>query len=467
MRRSFRFRLTLQFVFCILLVTLLNRFFSQYFANAYVQERIEIGMVKVLQRCGDLYKIGTGAHECSEEVRAPSWMESLPQSYVFCDEGGGQTASQSLGLCLKSSQTSTVWHDVHDPQYPGFESSRFEWQAQGWHAVRQSSTGRMLLVSQVVMDRFIDELWGIRNRVMQYVFPVIVLMLLMVSWFMTRVMLKPLNNIQDSLENLSSKNLHEPLVVSSDFKEFEPFTLVFEQLRGRLHNSFLQSQRFAADASHELRTPLTILRGHAEMGIAGLPAGSEAQIRMRLMGEEIERLIDITEKLLLLSQADANNIKPDLVDLNLSDLINQYADDAKLYQAKFSISRDIQPNLIWRCDKQLVNQLIQNIYVNAIHYNLPDGWLDFKLHRVGESFELILSNPTQGAVADLSGRAFERFYRGDSAHTRQVDGHGLGLSLCIEIVHLHHGQITLRADEHQVVHVSIMAPLLPPNTWVD
>jgi signal transduction histidine kinase len=80
---------------------------------------------------------------------------------------------------------------------------------------------------------------------------------------------------------------------------------------------------------------------------------------------------------------------------------------------------------------------------------------------------LTISNPTQELVADLAGRAFERFYRGDSAHTRHVDGHGLGLSLCIEIVHLHHGRITLNADDKHVVHVSVKAPLVPPDTWVD
>lgn len=467
MKRSFRLRLLWQFLICIVFVFLINRFFSQHFANAYVHERIEVGMVKVLQHCGDYYKLGEGAHACAEEVRASSWMESLPRSYVFCDKDGLAVDTQGIGLCHQSSEGTSTWQLISDSEHPGFESAEFHWKNQGWHAIRQASTGRVLMVSQAVMDQFIDELWGIRNRVMQFVFPVILVMVLMVSWLMTAVMFKPLNDIKQTLEKLSSKNLNEPLVVSTDYKEFERFTAVFEELRGRLHNSFLQSQRFAADASHELRTPLTILRGHVEMGIAELPAGSEAQIRMRLMGEEIERLIDITEKLLLLSKADANSIKLDLVDLNLSDLINQFAADAKLYQSNFKVTSDIQPGVVWRCDKGLVYQLIQNMFTNAINYNLPNGWLDFKLQRVGTSFELTISNPTQELVADLAGRAFERFYRGDSAHTRHVDGHGLGLSLCIEIVHLHHGRITLNADDKHVVHVSVKAPLVPPDTWVD
>ena len=83
------------------------------------------------------------------------------------------------------------------------------------------------------------------------------------------------------------------------------------------------------------------------------------------------------------------------------------------------------------------------------------------------SFELTISNPTHEVVHDLTGRAFERFYRGDSAHTRHVDGHGLGLSLCIEIIHLHHGRITLTADAQHTVQAKVTAPLVPPQQWID
>jgi signal transduction histidine kinase len=225
----------------------------------------------------------------------------------------------------------------------------------------------------------------------------------------------------------------------------------------------LQSHRFSADASHELRTPLTILRGHVELGIAELPAGSEAQIRLRLMGEEIERLIDITEKLLLLSRADADSIKLDMSDLNISELLNQMVKDARLFQSDLTITSNIQAQVVWRCDAQLIRQLIQNLCVNAVNYNLPSGWIDCQLHAKDGNLELTISNPTHEVVQDLSGRAFERFYRGDSAHTRHVDGHGLGLSLCIEIIHLHHGRISLTSDANHIVHVKVTAPLVPPQ----
>lgn len=453
----------LLFFVCIVIVTLLNRHLSQYFAAQYLHERIQSGMVKVLQKCTvpDLPKLAFKL--CADEARANSWMESLPNDYVYCDSS--TFAPNVSPFCRQVQSADINWKDIQGNPVPDFEFGLASIGSTQWTAVKQITSQRVLLVDQDIVKKSTDELWGIRNRVMQYVFPVITLMLLAVSWVMASVLLKPVNSIKETLQKLSSKNLNEPLEVSADYKEFQAFTEVFEELRGRLHNSFLQSHRFSSDASHELRTPLTILRGHVELGIAELPSGSPAQIRLRLMGEEIERLIDITEKLLLLSRADSDSLKLDMEKINISDVVSQMVEDAQFLQSNLKITSKIQPQIFWQCDKNLIYQLIQNLYINAVNYNLPNGWIDFQLKQINGSLEFSVSNPTQEVVKDLSGRAFERFYRGDSAHTRHIDGHGLGLSLCIEIIHVHHGRITLSVYENKIVKVTVTAPLIPPDVW--
>lgn len=466
MKKSFRLRLILIFLACMVAVFLLNRFFSQQIASIYVHERVQVGMAKVLQQCIHLSAENDAFRSCADQARTDSSIESWPQGYVVCHMHADNTHAPEA-LCAHIANPNLAWTDFSTDEVTGFSRIQTIVNQQEWSAVRQTSSGHVLMLQEEVIHRLVVEIWNIRNWVMQYVAPVIVVMTLLVGWLMTVVLLKPVKDIQNTLQKLSSKNLSEPLQVDADYQEFEAFTKVFEELRGRLHNSFLQSHRFSADASHELRTPLTILRGHVELGIAELPAGSDAQIRLRLMGEEIERLIDITEKLLLLSRADADSIKLDMSDVNLSDLLNQMVSDARLFQSGLTITASIQPQVIWRCDAQLIHQLLQNLYMNAVNYNLPDGWIDCQLHVKDGSFEFTISNPTHEVVHDLTGRAFERFYRGDSAHTRHVDGHGLGLSLCIEIIHLHHGHITLTADAQHTVHAKVTAPLVPPQIWID
>lgn len=446
-------------------VFLLNRQFSQSLADLYVHEQVKTGMAKVLQHCMPLADDESFA-QCTDDVRLPASIESWPKHFTVCTQTHAYPVSDTE-LCQHMVDPQLTWQSMEGRELEGLVTIETHWGHEDWLAVRKVESEHIVVLNLKVIHSFVTEIWNIRNWVMQYLAPVIVAMTIFVGWLMTVVLLKPVNTIKNRLQKLSSKNLNEPLEVQADYSEFEAFTQVFEELRGRLHNSFLQSHRFSADASHELRTPLTILRGHVELGIAELPAGSEAQIRLRLMGEEIERLIDITEKLLLLSRADADSIKLDMSAVNISDVLNQMVSDAQIFQSNLKITSNIQPQVIWHCDEQLIHQLIQNLFMNAVNYNLSDGWIDCQLQVNNGVFEMTISNPTHEVVHDLSGRAFERFYRGDSAHTRHVDGHGLGLSLCIEIIHLHHGRITLKADANHIVHVNVIAPLVPPQIWID
>jgi signal transduction histidine kinase len=258
---------------------------------------------------------------------------------------------------------------------------------------------------------------------------------------------------------LNATNLDESSPYRAPYREFEKLVDVFEGLRVRLNDGFIKARRFASDASHELRTPLTILRGQAELLIDETPVGSDMQIRARTMSDEVERLIDITEKLLLLSRADAKSLMQQLADVNFSKLVLKLMNDANSFQSSIKITCDIQPDITWRCDRTLVSQLIQNLYFNAVNYNLPGGWIHVSLKAIDGYLLLTMENPTADAPSDLGARAFDRFYRGDASHTRKVDGLGLGLSICSEIAQLHQGVLKLTESDRQTIVLSLKAPL--------
>ena len=77
-------------------------------------------------------------------------------------------------------------------------------------------------------------------------------------------------------------------------------------------------------------------------------------------------------------------------------------------------------------------------------------------------FQLTVENPSLHIPPDLAHHAFDRFYRGDASHTRQIDGLGLGLSICAEIARIHQGVLTLRITETQTVLLTLTAPLNAP-----
>jgi two-component system sensor histidine kinase MtrB len=76
-----------------------------------------------------------------------------------------------------------------------------------------------------------------------------------------------------------------------------------------------------------------------------------------------------------------------------------------------------------------------------------------------DSFVFTIENPTPEIPSDLLLHAFDRFYRGDASHARQVDGLGLGLSICAEITKLHMGSLALKVGHQNTVVVTLNAPL--------
>jgi signal transduction histidine kinase len=267
-------------------------------------------------------------------------------------------------------------------------------------------------------------------------------------------------SLETSLRNLTPNTFDQARAITSKYKEFESITNIYQDLCARLADSFRRAKSFTADASHEIKTPLTILRGNAERLIADLPHGMPAQLLARGMADEVERLIKISEQLLLLSRADSEAMMVQRQPFDLSGFIDGLADDAVVFERNLTIEKGIHAGLVWHCDPTLAKQLIHNLYTNAVKYNVPRGTIRFLLHRVQGEFELRIVNTSAGVSSEMATRVFERFYRGEASHNRHIDGLGLGLSICLEIAKAHQGGLRFDVDNAGLVTLTLTAPLI-------
>jgi signal transduction histidine kinase len=290
-----------------------------------------------------------------------------------------------------------------------------------------------------------------RDKNTIYVLPVLLILVLFMTWHVFNVAMRPIKQIDKSITSLDLKTFEIKTALVAPYKEFLNIVDSFEILRLRLIQSFEKARRFASDASHELRTPLTILRGNAEAIIKDLPNGSDEQIRMQMVTSEIDRLVTITQKLLWLSRADANKLQPVFQEINLSDVMGQWVLDAQTFNPNIKLTGEIQPKVMWKCDPDLIHQLIGNLYDNAVKYNVANGWIHFRLRQDNNGFYLSIENPSFPLPADFEKQAFERFYRGDNAHSRSIDGLGLGLSLCHEIAAVNGAKLEVKASADGIV----------------
>ena len=381
----------------------------------------------------------------------------LAKHYVLCLPSHGLSNEQSA-ICNQIRGISS--NDSAELVSTSVEISKRKVNDEIWFVANSKSDPKGLLIAtrEYDIDIYVYSLWNLRSQVVTFIAHFIIVCLLLLTWYCSSLIMAPIRQIEESLKKLSSKNLDQPMEIVPVYKEFSSFIAVFDLLRIRLNESFVQARRFAGDASHELKTPLTILRGNAERVIARLPTGSEEQIRMRSVADEVERLIEITEKLLLLSSADANIIQHEMKEVSISDVIGQLVLDSKIFQSKLNITSEIQPKICWNCDQNLINQLFYNLYTNAVKYNVEGGWIKMQLMKSGSGFVFSMTNPTANPPIDLAKKAFDRFYRGDSSRTRDIDGLGLGLSLSQEIARVHGAELSMEVSSENIVTLRLRYP---------
>lgn len=464
--KSFKLHLFIRLVITTFLVIWSNRLVAQYFLAEQLRQQISDQMSLTLTDCYHESTDRTNFNQCARKSNKIDLSLYLVEYYVLCGHGVTNEDAKNQQLCLDLQHSTTVWNPYEIANSQSIQHATVEHAGQAWQAFRfkDNDISPQIVLAQSEYNRLLDQMWDLRDRNLFRVVPSIFILLGFLAIYMNFVFMRPLKEIEASMSRLSSSNLGSLVKVQVPFFEFRHFVRVFDDLRARLFDSFAKAKRFSGDASHELRTPLTILRGNVERMIEDLPKGSEAQVRMRMMGDEVERLIEITEKLLQLSRADASSMLQDLKLLDVSDLMGELIDELNNFQKKIQINRDIQPHLLWQCDPVLVRQLFDNLLGNALKYNVPGGWIFVKLAQSGDGLVLMVENPSQQIPKDLSGRWAERFYRGDASHTRNIDGMGLGLSLCNEIATVHHGMLNLKVTESSTVVVTLRAPLVPTQS---
>jgi two-component system heavy metal sensor histidine kinase CusS len=263
------------------------------------------------------------------------------------------------------------------------------------------------------------------------------------AWLLSSRALSPVRRLTAAMERVTAKGLDQRMAFGREDRELHQLIRVINRMLERLERSFRQASRFSADAAHELKTPLAILQGQVEQSIAQCEPGSEVQGQLSGILDEVQRLATITRKLLLLSRADAGGLRLHRVPFDLSRVLRELLDDAKMLAPQLEVRGVVAPGLTVTADAELLTQLLHNLLNNAIKHNLATGWIRIGAKRQGGCIEVTVANSAQEIPAEERARIFERFYRTDSARSRHTEGAGLGLSLAREIALAHGGQLRL------------------------
>ncbi len=298
------------------------------------------------------------------------------------------------------------------------------------------------------------------NNIFIISIPGMLLLIAIGGWLLSGSVLRPINQLTSVIQQVSAKGLDKRIPIDKTDVEFVELIRVFNQMLERLERSFNQASRFSGDAAHELKTPLTILQGELERTLQQVTPGSEVQQRLSYLLDEVHRLSGIVRKLLLLSLADAGQMSLYLVEVDMSELLFQMLEDVEMQAPDLSIQTDITKGLKVKGDRDLLMQVLQNLFSNAIKYNLADGWIKVDAKQSNNSLQVTIVNASEDIKNGDRALIFDRFHRGDPARTRKIEGIGLGLSLAREIVRAHNGELMLNPGINGETSFTVSLPMV-------
>jgi heavy metal sensor kinase len=301
------------------------------------------------------------------------------------------------------------------------------------------------------------ELWAALERITMIAAPIALVLTAFGAWLLSGLALRPVVRLRDAMKSVHERALDQRLPTGGEDREFRELIASYNGMLERLEASFNQASRFSADAAHELKTPLTILRGQIERAI---PKAQDPALQQDLVDvlDEVGRLASISRKLLLLSQADAGKLALLRTEVDLSAMLDERIADAQMLELEATVAADVEPGLRLQADEQLLAQVLNNVLGNAIRYTPPGGRIGVDARSTATGVEVSFRNTVRGLSPAERSRFFERFYRGDSARNRRVDGHGLGLSLSRVIARAHAGDLTLEPSGETEVVLKLTLP---------
>jgi heavy metal sensor kinase len=283
---------------------------------------------------------------------------------------------------------------------------------------------------------------------------------IVVGYFMAKKALRPVDQIRRAAVKISSSNLDEKIDIAGRRDELGRLAETFNAMIGRLKDAFQRVNQFSIDVSHELKTPLTILKGETEVALRKEREKDDYQKLLLSNLEEIDRMSCIIDDLLLLSKADTKDIKLNIEEIALRDLIMGVCMNMKVVADKKEVVLQTgeMEDLRVKGDELKLRRMILNIVENGIKYSQTGGKVIVSSYVNDGYAQIDVKDEGIGISEQDIKYVFDRFFRADRSRKRE-SGSGLGLSISRWIAEAHKGSIEVKSQPAQGSIFTIKLPI--------
>lgn len=282
-----------------------------------------------------------------------------------------------------------------------------------------------------------------------------------VAWFAAAKLVKPFHRLSQSIEEVQT-GYGEDVLAIDDYTETIEICEKFNSMLGRMKILDDSRQEFVSNVSHELKTPLTSMKVLAD----SINSMEDAPIElykefMADIGNEVDRETKIINDLLSLVKMDKSAADLNITNVSINELIEQILKRLKPIAEKQNVELVLESfrPVAADVDEVKITLAFTNLIENAIKYNKEDGWVHVSLNADHQYFYLKVEDSGIGIPEESLEHIYERFYRVDKSHSREIGGTGLGLAITRNAVLMHRGAIKAFSTEGEGTIFNVRIPL--------
>ena len=241
-------------------------------------------------------------------------------------------------------------------------------------------------------------------------------------------------------------------------KKTEGAVVLLVNVTEKLERESLRRE-FSANVSHELKTPLTSISGFAEIMQGGLVKNEDIPKFAGRIYKESQRLLQLVEDVIQISQLDEEKTSYVWEPVDVYQVCKNAFESLKEKAKRLNVHLYIcGERMKMEAVRTLLEEAIYNVCDNAIKYNRNDGSVSVFLTQTAQEIQIVVKDTGVGIPKEDQDRGFERFYRVDKSHSKEIGGTGLGLSIVKHAVGALKGNVILRSEEGNGTEITLRFP---------
>ena len=241
-------------------------------------------------------------------------------------------------------------------------------------------------------------------------------------------------------------------------KKTEGAVMLLVNVTEKLERESLRRE-FSANVSHELKTPLTSISGFAEIMQGGLVKNEDIPKFAGRIYKESQRLLQLVEDVIQISQLDEEKTSYTWEPVDVYQVCKNAFESLKEKAKRLNVHLYICGEYMkMEAVRTLLEEAVYNVCDNAIKYNRNDGSVSVFLTQTAQEIQIVVKDTGVGITKEDQDRVFERFYRVDKSHSKEIGGTGLGLSIVKHAVGALKGSVILRSEEGNGTEICMKFP---------